>query len=242
MPCWSPPTLSALGTTLSIGSFCSRAAHHHCAPRHGPRLDPMPGEGAGPCSILVAPPCLRRRTQRQSRCYIAGSNSPLCRALSAPPLAVGCDCSGIKISGARQRAGRGHRKCAKSYCARYREAALQAGYRWKKIAMTFGRTTAATAALVFALISVTGCALAQGAPSEKKPMVRGKPIVQAKPSTPMGCKLVGTVKGTKIWAGNCVDASELRGTTPAEESPIAATTRRRSPRKGIIEAKQAFLD
>jgi hypothetical protein len=33
----------------------------------------------------------------------------------------------------------------------------------------------------------------------------------------MGCKLVGTIKGTKIWAGNCVDASELRGTKPAEE-------------------------
>jgi hypothetical protein len=179
----------------------------------------MPGEGAGPCSILVAPPCLRRRTQRQSRCYIAGSNTPLCRALSAT---VG---SGLRLSQEPRYPGHGSardaaiEKCAKSYCARYREAALQAGYRWKKIAMTFDRTTAATAALVFALISVAGCALAQGAPPEKKPMVRGKPIVQAKPSTPMGCKLVGTVKGTKIWAGNCVDASELRGTTPAEEVP-----------------------
>jgi hypothetical protein len=37
--------------------------------------------------------------------------------------------------------------------------------------MTFGRTTAATAALVFALISVSGCALAQGAPPAKKPIV-----------------------------------------------------------------------
>ena len=27
----------------------------------------------------------------------------------------------------------------------------------------------------------------------------------------MGCKLVGTVKGTKIWAGGCAAASELRG-------------------------------
>ena len=27
----------------------------------------------------------------------------------------------------------------------------------------------------------------------------------------MGCKLVGTVKGTKIWAGGCAGASELRG-------------------------------
>lgn len=76
---------------------------------------------------------------------------------------------------------------------------------------------AAIVAFVIALISVSSCALAQGAPAAKKPSVRGKPFVQAKPGTPMGCKLVGTVKGTKIWAGNCVDESELRGTTPAEE-------------------------
>ena len=92
--------------------------------------------------------------------------------------------------------------------------------------MTFSRTTAATAAFVIALILVSGCALAQVAPPAKKPTVRGKPIVQAKPGMPMGCKLVGTVKGTKIWAGNCVDASEPRGATPAEEvsppPPVAA--------------------
>ena len=76
---------------------------------------------------------------------------------------------------------------------------------------------AAAAALALALISVVGAAVAQSAPPAKKPTARGKPIVQAKPSTPMGCKLVGTVKGTKIWAGNCMDASELRGTKPAEE-------------------------
>jgi hypothetical protein len=83
--------------------------------------------------------------------------------------------------------------------------------------MTFSRTTAATAAFVIVLILVSGCALAQGAPPAKRPTVRGKPIVQAKPGTPMGCKLVGTVKGTKIWAGDCAGASELRGATPAEE-------------------------
>ena len=85
--------------------------------------------------------------------------------------------------------------------------------------MTLSITTAARAvALAFALISVGGAAVAQGVPSvTKKPTVGEKPIVQAKPSTPMGCKLVGTVKGTKIWAGDCVGASELRGATPAEE-------------------------
>jgi hypothetical protein len=85
--------------------------------------------------------------------------------------------------------------------------------------MIISSSTAAIAALAFALISVSGSALAQGAPPAKKPTVRGKPIVEAKPGPPMGCKLIGTVKGTKIWAGNCVDASELRGTTPAEEVP-----------------------
>jgi hypothetical protein len=94
--------------------------------------------------------------------------------------------------------------------------------------VTFSRTTAARAALVLALISVGGAAVAQGAPLAKKPTAKGEPIVQAKPSTPMGCKLVGTVKGTKIWAGDCVGASELRGATPAEEvsspPPAAAPT------------------
>ena len=31
-----------------------------------------------------------------------------------------------------------------------------------------------------------------------------KPPAQLKPKEPMGCKLVGTVKGTKLWAGDCV--------------------------------------
>lgn len=46
---------------------------------------------------------------------------------------------------------------------------------------------------------------------------------QAKPQAPMGCKLVGTVKGTKIWAGDCAAPSELRGSTPAAEptAPVA---------------------
>jgi hypothetical protein len=56
-------------------------------------------------------------------------------------------------------------------------------------------------------------ALAQSPP----PKAAKRPVAaQAKPP-PMGCKLVGTVKGTKIWAGDCAAPSELRGTTPAAE-------------------------
>jgi hypothetical protein len=36
---------------------------------------------------------------------------------------------------------------------------------------------------------------------------------------PMGCKLVGTVKGTKLWAGDCTAAPGLRGTAPTAEPP-----------------------
>jgi len=47
----------------------------------------------------------------------------------------------------------------------------------------------------------------------------GKPLKRVTPSAPMGCKLVGTVKGTKIWAGDCT--SELRGTTTSPVEPSA---------------------
>jgi hypothetical protein len=56
-------------------------------------------------------------------------------------------------------------------------------------------------------------ASAQSAP----PNAGKKPAAQAKPTAPIGCKLVGTVKGTKIWAGDCVDAAELRGAAPSAE-------------------------
>jgi hypothetical protein len=39
---------------------------------------------------------------------------------------------------------------------------------------------------------------------------------QAKPKEPMGCKFVGTVKGTKLWAGDCM-GPELRGSDSATE-------------------------
>ena len=62
-------------------------------------------------------------------------------------------------------------------------------------------------ALVLACLSTA--ALAQ-TPTPKMPPV------QAKPKEPMGCKLVGAVKGAKLWAGDCVAASELRGAVPVE--------------------------
>jgi hypothetical protein len=57
----------------------------------------------------------------------------------------------------------------------------------------------------------TTAALAQSPPKAAK-----KPAVQAKQQAPLGCKLVGTVRGTKIWAGDCIAAE------PAAETPQAA--------------------
>jgi hypothetical protein len=68
------------------------------------------------------------------------------------------------------------------------------------------------AIVMLALLFATS-ALAQSA----APKAGKRPAAQARQGAPMGCKPVGTVKGTKIWAGDCVDGAELRGATPSAE-------------------------
>ena len=70
------------------------------------------------------------------------------------------------------------------------------------------------------------CSTSAFSQTPKAPMVGGKPLVHITPKGPTGCKLVGTVKGTKLWAGDC-EVSELRRSVPAaetSESPPAQTT------------------
>ena len=72
-----------------------------------------------------------------------------------------------------------------------------------------------TLLILAAIISLSGDASAQtAAPKSARPK-------QVKPSMPMDCKLVGTVKGIKIWSGDCATATELRGTAaePAAAAP-----------------------
>jgi hypothetical protein len=68
------------------------------------------------------------------------------------------------------------------------------------------------ALLILVAIGFSANAFVQDAP----PKVGNKPLVRVKPKEPMGCKIVGTVKGTKLWAGDCV-RSDLRDAAPAEE-------------------------
>jgi hypothetical protein len=71
---------------------------------------------------------------------------------------------------------------------------------------------------LFILVAIcfSTTAFAQSAP----PKLGNKPRVQVKPKEPMGCKLVGTVRGTRLWAGDCI-GSELRGsTTPTETQAL----------------------
>ena len=62
-------------------------------------------------------------------------------------------------------------------------------------------------------ICFSATAFAQSAP----PKVGNKSLVQVKPKEPMGCKLVGSVRGTKLWAGDCV-WSALGGSTTTTET------------------------
>jgi hypothetical protein len=79
--------------------------------------------------------------------------------------------------------------------------------------------------ILAAIVGFSASAFAQTA----APKGGGKPLKQAKPLAPLGCKLVGTVKGTKLWAGDCAAASELRGTTPAAEPATPAPTPEANP-------------
>ena len=74
-----------------------------------------------------------------------------------------------------------------------------------------------TMRVLFILVAIcfSANAFAQDAP----PKVSSKSVHRAKPKVPTGCKLVGTVRGTKLWAGDC-GAPELRGAVrPAAEGP-----------------------
>jgi hypothetical protein len=82
-----------------------------------------------------------------------------------------------------------------------------------------------TLLILTAIIGFSASAFAQTA----APKVGAKPLKQVKPPAPMGCKLVGTVKGTKLWAGDCAGASELRGTTPTAEPAEPAPPPEPSP-------------
>jgi hypothetical protein len=67
--------------------------------------------------------------------------------------------------------------------------------------------------LILVAICFSATAFAQSSP----PKIGNKRLVQVKPKEPMGCKLVGTVRRTKLWAGDCV-GSELRGSTTTTET------------------------
>ena len=69
------------------------------------------------------------------------------------------------------------------------------------------------ALLVLIIVCFSATAFAQSPPPKA-----AKSQAQSKPQTAMGCKLVGTVRGTKIWAGDCTDAAGLRGAAPTAET------------------------
>ena len=76
-----------------------------------------------------------------------------------------------------------------------------------------GEMTMRTLLIVATFVGLSASAFAQTA----APKAGGKPLGQIKPRAQLDCKLVGTVKGTKLWAGDCAAAPELRGATPSAE-------------------------
>lgn len=96
--------------------------------------------------------------------------------------------------------------------------------------MSIHSAIGATVALGLVRVLLSNVALAQGR-TQKKANVGGKPLMQIKPSAPIGCKLVGTVKGTKLWAGDCMAAPELRTTTPEDKAPTPSPETETAPKE-----------
>ena len=71
------------------------------------------------------------------------------------------------------------------------------------------------ARFILVAICLSATAFAQSAP----PKVGNKALVQVKPKAPMGCKFVGTVRGTKLWAGDC-EALALRESATTTEKQV----------------------
>jgi hypothetical protein len=73
--------------------------------------------------------------------------------------------------------------------------------------------------LVVVAIGFSTAAFAQ------RPSAGGKPPTHSKPKESVGCRLVGTIKGTKLWAGDCISSTDLRPPAPADvQSPTAEPT------------------
>lgn len=58
--------------------------------------------------------------------------------------------------------------------------------------------------------------------SAQSPKAATKSLLPARQLAPPGCKLVGAVKGTKLWAGDCTDAAAVRGAETAPSLPEQA--------------------
>ena len=68
--------------------------------------------------------------------------------------------------------------------------------------------------LLVATLLIATSAFAQDVPN-----IGGKQLLQGKPKGPMGCKLVGTVRGTKLWAGECTTTEGGGGSSATDSQP-----------------------
>jgi hypothetical protein len=79
-----------------------------------------------------------------------------------------------------------------------------------------------SALIVVVAICFSATAFAQSPP----PKIGNKPLAQ-KPQVPMACKLVGTVKGTKLWPETVLTLLNLGAAAASETTPPSLPERAR---------------
>jgi hypothetical protein len=56
------------------------------------------------------------------------------------------------------------------------------------------------------ILIIAGLLSSASAFAQNAPKVGNEPPVQVRPKGPVGCKPLGTVGGTRLWAGDCAEA------------------------------------
>ena len=86
--------------------------------------------------------------------------------------------------------------------------------------------------LIIAVLLFSASAFAQDALK-----AGNEPEVQVKPKGPVGCKPLGTVGGTKLWAGDCAQAFARVPRRNEARGPIATRPPRRNEARELIDAR-----
>jgi hypothetical protein len=91
--------------------------------------------------------------------------------------------------------------------------------------------------LMRSILMITALLFSASAFAQDAPKAGNEPPLQVKPKGPVGCKPLGTVGGTKLWAGDCAEAFARVPRRNEAHGPIDTRLPRRNEAREHIDAR-----